>query len=215
MENIITPAQQEYLDSVRRQNDPLVLEMEKYAKEHRVPILDWKSVELMEQLILMKRPKRVLEIGTAIAYTSIHIGKCLRKKGKLFTIELSGDNAKLAEENIKKAGLESKIRLIKGDALEELPRMKKKFDFIFLDADKEDYQRLFELSMVLLKKGGVIFVDNLLWHGFTAAKQIPKKFQNSTEHIREFNKKFLSNEYLTASILPVGDGIGLGVKNGK
>ncbi|MGE5352502.1 MAG: O-methyltransferase [Acidobacteriota bacterium] len=213
MENIICPEQQAYLESVRREEDSLILEMEKYAKEHRVPILDWKSVEFMEQLILICRPKRVLEIGTAIAYSSIHIARCLRKKGKLFTIEHSADNIKLAEENIRNSGYEDKIKLLEGNALDVMPKMKKKFDLIFLDADKEDYKVLFDLSMVLLKKGGVIFVDNLLWHGYTASKQVPKKFQTSTEHIRQFNKEFLSHPGLNnASILPIGDGIGLGVK---
>lgn len=212
MEYIITPAQQEYLESMRKQEDPLILEMEEYAKEHRVPILDWKSAGFMEQLILLYRPERVLEIGTAIAYSSIRIARCLRKKGKLITLELSSDNAAIAEENIDKARLENKIKLVTGNALELMPKMKKKFDFIFLDADKEDYKNLFDFSMVLLKKGGVIFVDNLLWHGYTAAKQIPKKFQTSTGHIREFNKYFLAHPELTASILPIGDGIGLGIK---
>lgn len=215
MEHIIWPEQQAYLESIRKEEDHLILEMEQYAKEHRVPILDWKSVELMENLILMNRPRRVLEIGTAIAYSSIHIARCLRKKGRLVTIEFSEDNLKLAEENIRNSGCKEKIKLVKGNALDVMPKMKKKFDFIFLDADKEDYKALFDLSMALLKKGGVIFVDNLLWHGYTAAKQVPKKFQASTEHIRKFNQEFLANPDLNASILPVGDGIGLGVKKDK
>ncbi|MGE5496551.1 MAG: O-methyltransferase [Syntrophothermus sp.] len=212
MEHIICPEQQAYLESVRREEDSLILEMEQYAKEHRVPILDWKSVEFLEQLILTSRPKRVLEIGTAIAYSSIHIARCLRKKGKLLTIEHSADNLKLAEENIHNSGFEDKIKLISGNALDVMPKMKKKFDLIFLDADKEDYKALFDLSLVLLKKGGILFVDNLLWHGYTAAKQVPKKFQTSTEHIRQFNREFLSHPDLKASILPIGDGIGLGIK---
>lgn len=212
MENIICPEQQAYLESIRREEDPLILEMEQYAKEHRVPVLDWKSVEFLEQLILIYRPKRVLEIGTAIAYSSIHIARRLRKKGRLFTIEHSADNLKLAEENIRQSGYIDKIKLVEGNALDVMPKMKKKFDFIFLDADKEDYKALFDLSMVLLKKGGVMFVDNLLWHGYTASKQVPKKFQTSTGHIRKFNEEFLSHPDLNASILPIGDGIGLGVK---
>ncbi|HEX2868982.1 MAG TPA: O-methyltransferase [Ignavibacteriales bacterium] len=212
MENILCPDQLQYLESLRKEEDLIILDMEKYAKEHKVPILDWKSVEFMEQLILLYRPRRVLEIGTAIAYSSIHIARCLRKKGRLITIEQSRDNIRLAEENIRNSGLEKKIKLVEGNALDLMPKIKKKFDFIFLDADKEDYKDLFDFSMVLLKKGGVMFVDNLLWHGYTASRQVPKKFQTSTEHIREFNKIFLSHPDLTASILPIGDGIGFGVK---
>jgi predicted O-methyltransferase YrrM len=136
----------------------------------------------------------------------------LRKRGILHTIEVSKDNIPLAKNNIGKAGLEDKIKIFEGDALEIMPGLKKKYDFIFLDADKEDYAKLLEMSIVLLRKRGVIFVDNLLWKGFAAAKSVPKKFQNSTEHIREFNKKFMSHAELKSSILPIGDGIGLGVK---
>lgn len=90
--------------------------------------------------------------------------------------------------------------------------MNKKYDLIFLDADKEDYKRLFEYSIILLKKGGIIFIDNLLWHGYAASKEVPKEFKNSTKLIREFNKLFTSQANLKTSILPIGDGIGLGIK---
>ncbi|MDP4175585.1 MAG: O-methyltransferase [Bacteroidota bacterium] len=212
METIISSEQLTYLDGLRNETDPLILEMEDYAGKHRIPILDWKAAEFLEQLIMAQRPDRVLEIGTAIGYSSIRIARKLRKRGILHTIEVSKDNIPLAKSNIEKAHLEEKIKIIDGDALEIMPGLKKKYDFIFLDADKEDYEKLLEMSLVLLRKRGVIFVDNLLWKGFTAAKTVPKKFQNSTEHIREFNKKFMSHPELKSSILPIGDGIGLGVK---
>lgn len=212
MEAILSPDQLRYLDGIRDENDPLILEMEEYAKEHKIPILEWKAAEFLEQIIMIQRPDRVLELGTAIAYSSIRIARKLRKRGVLHTIEMSKDNIPLARKNIEKAGVEDKIKIIEGDALEILPGLKKKYDFIFLDADKEDYDKLLEMSLILLKKRGVIFVDNLLWKGFTAAKTVPKKFQESTEHIREFNKKFMSHPDLQTSILAIGDGIGLGVK---
>jgi len=105
------------------------------------------------------------------------------------------------------------IKILEGDALNVMPRLKKKYDLIFLDADKEDYKRLFDYSMILLKRNGVILVDNLLWHGYAASNRIPSKYRQSTSYIREFNKLFMNQPNLNSIILPVGDGIGLGVKN--
>ncbi|MDR3628401.1 MAG: O-methyltransferase [Ignavibacteriaceae bacterium] len=212
MGSILIPSQKKYLESFLHEDDPLIIEMEKYANEHNIPILLRDSAELLEQLICLVKPKRVLEIGTAIAYSSIRIARNLKKKGIVHTIEKSKDNIVLAKENIAKSGLEGKINLIEGNALEELPRLDKKFDFIFLDADKTDYKRLFDYSLILLKKGGIIFVDNLLWHGLAASSRIPKVKKNSVKIIREFNAAFTSQPNLKTTILPVGDGIGIGIK---
>ena len=212
MSEILLPVQGEYLLKLRKENDPLILEMEEYAREHNIPILSWQSAELLEQLIRITKPKRVLEIGTAIAYSTIRIAANLKKKAVIHTIEKSEDNIEKAKENIQKSGLEEKINLLFGDALNIMPQLKKKYDFIFLDADKEDYKRLFDYSLVLLKKEGIVFVDNLLWHGYAASKRVPQKYKSSSKQIRDFNLVFTSQENLKTTILSVGDGIGIGVK---
>ena len=142
--------------------------MEKLAADKQIPILNWQAGELLEQIILVQRPKNILEIGTAIGYSSIRIARLLKGKSVLDTIEKSKPNIKLASGFLKKAGLDSKVNLIEGDALEIMPLLKKSYDLIFLDADKKDYERLFLYSISLLKKGGMIFIDNLLWHGYAA-----------------------------------------------
>ena len=212
MSEILPPSQEEYLLKLRKENDPLILEMEDFAKEHKIPILSWQSVEFLEQLIRISKPKRVLEIGTAIAYSTIRIAGNLKKKAVIHTIEKSEDNIEKAREYIQKSGYEEKISLFFGDALSIVPQLKKKYDFIFLDADKEDYKRLFDYSLVLLKKGGIVFIDNLLWHGYAASKRVPQNFKASTKHIRDFNLVFTSQENLKTTILPIGDGIGVGLK---
>lgn len=212
MKEILYPEQMNYLDSFINEDETLISEMEEFAKKNSVPILSRDSAKLMEVLIQMKRPKRVLELGTAIAYTTIRIARNLKEGAGIHTIEFSRDNAKLAEENIKKSGLEEKIKLFFGDAREVMPTLEKKYDFIFLDADKEDYLDLFDLALKLLKKKGVIFVDNLLWHGYAASKEVPEKYETSTKFIREFNKIFMNHPGLKTTIIPVGDGIGLGVR---
>ena len=212
MSKIFYPSQEKYISSFRKEQDDLINEMETFAKEHNVPILSWQSAEFIEQLVLITNPKRVLEIGTAIAYTTIRIARNLKKKSIIHTLELSEDNIETAKEYIEQSGDGDKIKLIEGDALSVMPRLKKKYDLIFLDSDKEDYKRLFDYSMVLLKRGGVIVIDNLLWQGYAAASKVPSKYKESTKHIREFNKLFIEQPNLRTTILPIGDGIGLGVK---
>ena len=202
----------EYLSSFRKQTDSLIEEMEAYAKEHNVPILSWQSADFLEQLVLLKNPKRVLELGTAIAYSSIRIARMLQGKSVIHTIEKSTDNISIAKDFISKSGLASKIKLLEGDAVNVMPQLKKKYDIIFLDADKEDYKRLFDYSLVLLRRGGVLVVDNLLWHGYAASNRVPPNYKESTRHIREFNLLFMNQPNLKSSIIPVGDGLGIGVK---
>ncbi len=212
MTKILYPAQKKYLNTFRKKEDKLINEIEEYAEVHHVPILDWHSIEFIEKLILMYKPERVLEIGTAIAYSSIRIARCLNKNSTIHTIEKSAENIKIALKNIEKSNLTKKINLIQGDALVIMPQMNKKFDFIFLDADKEDYKKLFDLSMLMLRKGGVIVVDNLLWHGHAASVSVPAKYKISTKHIRDFNKLFILQQNLDSMIIPIGDGLGFGIK---
>lgn len=212
MNSILNQSQEKYLNNFKLADDPLIEEMEVYAKQHNVPILSWQSADFLEILIKMTEPKRVLEIGTAIAYSSIRIAKNLRKKAVLHTIEKSKDNITVALDNINKSGLGDKIEIFEGDALNIMPRLEKKYDFIFLDADKEDYMQLFNYSLILLKKNGVIFIDNLLWHGYAAVNKIPPNYRKSAKYIKEFNEIFFSHKNLKTTIIPVGDGIGLGIK---
>jgi len=212
MSKILFPSQLEYLLQIQPETDPLILELEDFAAKNNVPILSKDSAKFLELLISINQPKRVLELGTAIAYSSIRIAKNLGRKGVVHTIEKSEDNIKLAKENISKAGLGNKIILFEGNAFDIMPKLDKKYDFIFLDADKADYKRLFDYSMILLKRDGIIFVDNLLWKGYTASSKVPSEYRISTKIIREFNKIFTAQKNLNTTILPVGDGIGLGIK---
>jgi predicted O-methyltransferase YrrM len=212
MNKIILSIQFEYISSFRKNIDSLIEEMEAYALEHNVPILSWQSAEFLEQLILIKEPKRVLELGTAIAYSTIRIARNLKGKSVVHTIEKSADNIVLAKEFIVKSGLINRIKVLEGDAINVMPQLKKKYDLIFLDVDKEDYKRLFDYSLVLLRKGGIMVVDNLLWHGYAASTRVPSQYKESTKHIREFNSLFMNQPNLKTSILPIGDGLGVGVK---
>ncbi len=155
-----------------------------------------------------------MEIGTAIGYSTIRIARSLKPEAVIDTIELSKNNISIAGNNFIKSGLTEKIKLLEGNAKDIMPQLKNKYNFIFLDADKEDYEELFYLSLTLLEKDGILFVDNVLWQGYAASNdtKIPKKYKRSTDHIRTFNKLFLNEPGINSSILPIGDGIGLGIR---
>lgn len=212
MNGILHKSQIKYLKSLRKEKNELILKMEEYAEKNNVPILDWKSAEFLESLVQAFRPQNVLEIGTAIAYSSIRIARSLGKNDSIDTIEKSNDNIVLALKNIEESSFGDKINVIKGDALDIIPNLENNYDLIFLDADKEDYEKLFDYSLKKLNRDGVIFIDNLLWKGYAASDDVPDKYRNSTEAIRNFNNYFLENEQLFSTILPIGDGIGFGVK---
>lgn len=212
MENILHSDQLNYLAELNKHNDSLLSRMEKYAEENKIPILDKLSAIFLEQLIQIHNPKQFLEIGTAIGYSTIRVAKISQKETKIDTIELSKNSIELAKSFIEEAGQSEKIEILEGNALEIIPNLTKNYDFIFLDADKEDYLTLFEYAMKRLRVGGIILVDNLLWHGYAAVADVPDKYKKSTEFIRKFNAQFLSNPNLNASLLPIGDGLGLGIK---
>jgi predicted O-methyltransferase YrrM len=212
MDQILYPVQNDYINSFRKEPDALIKEMEDYAGEKSIPILSWQSADFLEQIIRILKPKRVLEIGTAIAYSSIRIARQLKKKGVLHTIEKSPENVEKAKEFINKSGFGEKIEIFTGEARDIMPSFEKKYNLIFLDADKYEYSLLFEYSAKLLKKGGIIFIDNLLWHGFAAEKDVPQKFEKSSKNVKEFNNIFMNHPGFKTTLLPIGDGIGLGIK---
>lgn len=209
---IVKPNQIDYLLRFFNEDDELILEMESFAHKNKIPILDKLSLQFLLTLIKSKQVENILEIGMAIGYSTIQIAQVLSPSAKVEAIEKSENNLQLAEKFISKSGNKNKIVIHKGDALNILPTLQAKFDLIFLDADKEDYEAILNQSVGLLKSNGVLFVDNLLWHGHTAASRVPSKYKKSTEQIRKFNCLFMNHPELSSAILTIGDGIGFGVK---
>ena len=213
MSNILFNEQIDYLQSNLINNNPLLTEMEEFANHNNIPILEQISANFLEQVVRIYKPKSFLEIGTAIGYSTIRVSKISNNQTIIDTIELSKDSIKLAKKFFDKSGEQNKINLIEGNALNIIPTLQNKYDFIFLDSDKKDYEELLYISFEKLEKGGIILVDNLLWKGFVASKNVPENYKTSTEIIRKFNKLFLNFPGLISSILPIGDGLGLGIKN--
>lgn len=198
----------EYIISKIKENDELILEMEKYASEYNVPIVTKEVAEYLKFIVKSNGIKNILEVGTAIGYSGILMAKEIEKNGgKLYTIEIDEERYNLAQENFKKSGLNN-IVSIKGDAVEEIKKIDEKFDFVFIDASKGHYMEFFEDSYKLLNKDGIIFIDNIMFRGYLY-KEYPKRFKTIVRRLNEFIEYLYSRDGGEFVLLPFGDGIGL------
>lgn len=198
----------EYIISKIKENDELILEMEKYASEYNVPIVTKEVAEYLKFIVKSNGIKNILEVGTAIGYSGILMAKEIEKNGgKLYTIEIDEERYNLAQENFKKSGLNNIIS-IKGDAVEEIKKIDEKFDFVFIDASKGHYMEFFEDSYKLLNKDGIIFIDNIMFRGYLY-KEYPKRFKTIVRRLNEFIEYLYSRDGGEFVLLPFGDGIGL------
>jgi len=213
LDAIVRPEQAEYLERLLPANTGLLAEMEAYAEEHRVPIADREVARFIEITARATGARRVLEIGMAIGYTVMHLLQGMGEGGEVVTIEPSEEMIARGEDYLGRAGLGGRVRIERGFALEVLPRLAgETFDAVFLDALKEEYAQYLELSLPLLRVGGVVIVDNLLWGGQVAGEIRSPDQTASTQALREFNQIFIRHPQLLSVILPVGDGLGYAVK---
>lgn len=211
---ILRPEQADYLERLLPENVGLLEEMEAYAAEHRVPISDREVARFLEITARATAARRVLEIGMAIGYAAIHLARALPEDGEVVTIEPSEQMISAAGSYVERAGLSGRVRVERGYALEVLPRLEGPFDIVFLDAVKEEYTDYLELSLPLLRTGGVVIADNLLWGGQVAGEIKAPEQTASTQALRAFNQHFVRHPQLLAEVLPLGDGLGYAVKLG-
>jgi predicted O-methyltransferase YrrM len=215
LDAIVKLEQAAYLERLLPANTGLLAEMEAYADEHRVPIADREVARFLEITARATAARRVLEIGMAIGYSVIHLARALPAGGQVVTIEPSEEMIARSEEFLERASLRERVRIERGRALEVLPRLSgESFDIVFLDALKEEYAQYLELSLPLLRTGGVVIVDNLLWGGQVAGEIRSPDQTTSTQALREFNQIFVRHPQLLSVVLAVGDGLGYAVKIG-
>ena len=151
--------------------------------------------------------KNILEVGTFTGYSALSMGLVLPKDGKITCLDINKDTSEVANNFFKKAKLDNKIKINLAPAIDSLIKLKntkEKFDMIFIDADKENYKNYYNLSLELIKNSGFIIIDNVLWKGEVAD---PKKNDQLTNIIREFNSFIKKDDRIEKTILPLGDGI--------
>ncbi|WP_456278182.1 O-methyltransferase [Bacillus sp. AK128] len=196
-----------YLESLIPEREPILVEMEQYANKHNVPIMELIGIEALLQFIRLIQPTSILEIGTAIGYSSIRMAKAVQGV-KVVSIERDEERYHKALYYIEKANMAENIEVILGDALEV--NLEQSFDVIFIDAAKGQYAKFFEKYEKILGNNGVIISDNVLFKGLVATNSTDnKRIKSLVKKIQSYNEWLMQHSSYDTTILPIGDGIAL------
>ncbi|WP_342597464.1 class I SAM-dependent methyltransferase [Cyanobacterium aponinum UTEX 3222] len=209
----LTPPLYEYLLSVSLKEASILKEIREKSSTHPLGKMQIapEQAQFISLLIKLLGVKKILEIGVFLGYSSTAMALALPEDGQLIACENNPEFAEIARQHWQKASLEDKIILRLDSALDTLEALKEEgyneeFDLIFIDADKSNYYNYYEKSLDLLRKGGLIIIDNVLWHGRVANPEIN---DNRTKRMREFNRRLFEDERIELSLLPIGDGLTL------
>ena len=188
------------------------LELEKIkekALENHIPIIMDDTLEVIAKILIEKKPKRILEIGTAVGYSAMCFSKYLAEDGLIDTIERDEERIEEAKQNFKKVEVENKINLYEGDAVEILPTLNEKYDVVFIDAAKGKYPFFLKEALRMLKQDGIIFAGNILYKGYVMSDYNKHKQRTAVRNLREYIKETTENPNLETEILEVGDGLAI------
>lgn len=203
-----------YINSLNCGNSDICNTIEKEAIADEVPIIRKEMGNLLKVLLKLVQPERILEVGTAVGYSSILMSENMPHNCTITTIENYDKRIPVAKNNFKRAGKEDVITLIEGDALEVLKTLDGPYDFIFMDAAKGQYINYLPDIKRVLRKGGLLISDNILQEGEIVESRYAVTRRNRTIHarIREYVYELTHSEDFVTSIVPIGDGITLSVK---
>jgi caffeoyl-CoA O-methyltransferase len=211
---IVTPAVRSYLDATRPAADRLLAEMEAHGARERIPIVDPQSGALLHVLARAIGARRIVEVGTAIGVSTLHLARALPAAGELVSFEVDPARHAAAEAYLARAELAARADLRLQDAREGLRALDADaFDFAFLDGVKAEYEEYLSLVVPLLRPGGLVAVDNVLMSGTVAEGRGDGHWSDEqVRTARAFNERLLGHPKLVATIAPVGDGIALAVR---
>ncbi len=205
---IVNPKIEEYLKSLSPADDIILKEMEELGKERGFPIVGPLVGRLLRQLALAIGAERIFEMGSGFGYSAYWFAKALSDSGTLFFTEFSDENARLALDFFKRANIDNRIKIQVGDSLSILDRTPGHFDVIFNDIDKESYPLVVDKAYKILRKGGLLITDNVLWFG----RVLKEDDSSSTKGIKEFTRLLLSEKGFLTTFIPIRDGISISLK---
>ena len=183
------------------------------ALENHIPIIMDDTLEVIAKVLTEKKPKRILEIGTAVGYSAMCFSKYLAEDGLIDTIERDEERIEEAKQNFKKVEVENKINLYEGDAVEILPTLNEKYDVVFIDAAKGKYPFFLKEALRMLNEDGIIFADNILYKGYVMSDYNKHKQRTAVRNLREFLSLLQNDDTLDTKILEVGDGLAIAKKH--
>ena len=208
MSNITFDYMETYIKNLIPERTGMLKEVEEYAREHKVPIVQKETGKFLELMVTMKRPLRILELGTAVGYSAILMYNAANTNPDIVTIERDPEMIALAKENLKRFNLEHKIKIEDGDCLEILEKLEEPFDFIFMDAGKGHYNHFLPHCLRLLKQDGIIVADNVLFRGMVASNELVKRRKITiVKRMRKYLDMVSDDDSLVTSVIPMGDGI--------
>lgn len=179
------------------------------ALENHIPIIMDDTLEKIEEILKEEKPKRILEIGTAVGYSATMFAKYTDENCIIDTIEIDEERAKEAKENIEKIGVANRINIIVGNAVDILPTISQEYDIVFIDAAKGKYPVFLENTIRLIKNDGLILADNILYKGYVMSDYNKHKQRTAVRHLREYIQEITENEKLESEILEIGDGLAI------
>lgn len=179
------------------------------ALEEHIPIIMDDTLEVVDKILKELKPKKILEIGTAVGYSAMCFSEYLEDGGKIDTIERDEERLKQARENIKIVGVEEKINIYEGDAVEILPTLNDKYDMVFIDAAKGKYPFFLKEALRMLDEKGIILADNVLYKGYVMSDYNKHKQRTAVRNLREYIHEVTGNPNLETEILEVGDGLAI------
>ncbi|MCI7104664.1 MAG: O-methyltransferase [Lachnobacterium sp.] len=203
-----------YINSLDKGNTPILDTIEREALDTYVPIIRKEMQSFLKLLLTMTCPKRILEVGAAVGFSSILMAEYAPEACEIVTIENYEKRIPIARENFKRAGKDEQITLLEGDAAEILPTLTEPFDLIFMDAAKGQYINFMPEIMRLLKTGGTLVSDNVLQDGDIIESHYAVTRRNRTiyKRMREYLYELTHRDDLVTAVLPVGDGITVSTK---
>ena len=206
-----------YIRSLERPENPVIEAIEQEALDSFVPIIRKETQSFLKVMMLMNRPARVLEVGTAVGFSAILMSEYLPEGSHITTIENYEKRIPIARNNFKRAGKEEQITLIEGDALEVMKTLEGPYDFIFMDAAKGRYIHYMPEAVRLLSDGGILMSDNVLQDGDIIESRFAVERRNRTIHsrMRDYLYELKHSDVLETSIIPLGDGVALSIKKKK
>jgi predicted O-methyltransferase YrrM len=204
---------QDYLRALSQPRDDVLGDMEALAERDHVPIVHWETGRLLAVLVAALRPGRVLEVGTAIGYSTLHMARAIAD-GTIVTLERDPERIGQAKGFWERAGVTERIELVEGDALQTLPALEGQFDLAFVDATKQEYGDYLGLLEPKLAPHALVAVDNTLMSGEVALGEDADTFwsKENLRAARELNQRLMNSENWLTSVLPVGDGVTLATR---
>lgn len=206
---LLQPEQERYLERLLPPRDPLLREMEERAAKEDIPISDPEIGRFLGILARAVGARRIVEVGTAIGYGAL----CMARgapEARIVTIDTDPERLAAARGYLERAGVADRVELVEGPALEVLARLQPPFDLAYVDAVKTEYRRYLDLLVPLVRVGGLIAVDNLLWKGRVADP--PEEDDANADALRAFNGYLMMHPQLQSVVLPFGDGLGVAAK---